>query len=47
MKLKKQFAEFYDEITIKDESEPLIEKREILQKDIEDKFPNVLASHGI
>ena len=47
MKLKKQFAEFYDEITIKDESEPLIEKREILQKDIEDKFPTVLASHGI
>lgn len=47
MKLKKQFAEFYDEITIKDESEPLREKREILQKDIEDRLPDELASHGI
>lgn len=47
MKLKKQFSEFYDEIMIKNESEPLREKREILQKDIEDKFPDVLASHNI
>lgn len=31
MKLKKQFSEFYDEIRIKDESQKLKDKREILQ----------------
>ena len=39
MKLKKQFKDFYDEICIHEESEDLKEKRDTLQKDIEDKFP--------
>lgn len=36
MKLKKQFKDFYDEICIHEESEDLKEKRDTLQKDIED-----------
>jgi len=47
MKLKKQFSDFYDEIRIQGESEQLREKREILQEDIENKFPDELKKHGI
>lgn len=47
MKLKKQFKDFYNEIRITSESEALKEKREILQKDIEDKFPDELKKHNI
>ena len=47
MKLKKQFSEFYDEICIHDESEDLKEKRDVLQKDIEDKFPDEMKKHDI
>lgn len=38
MKLKKQFAEFYDEITIKDESEPLKEKERFFKKILKTNF---------
>lgn len=47
MKLKKQFKDFYDEICIHEESEDLKEKRDTLQKDIEDKFPGEMKDHGI
>ena len=47
MKLKKQFKDFYDEICIHEESEDLKEKRDTLQKDIEDKFPSEMKDHGI
>lgn len=47
MKLKIQFKDFYDEICIHEESEDLKEKRDILQKDIKDKFPNEMKTHGI
>lgn len=47
MKLKKAFAEFYEEIKIGDESEPLIEKRKKLQHDITEKLPNELEENGI
>lgn len=47
MKLKKQFKDFYDEICIHEESEDLKEKRDILQKDIKDKFPSEMKKHDI
>lgn len=47
MKLKKQFKDFYDEICIHEESEDLKEKRDILQKDIEEKFPEEMKIHDI
>ena len=47
MKLKKHFKDFYDEICIHEESEDLKEKRDTLQKDIEDKFPGEMKDHGI
>lgn len=47
MKLKKQFKDFYDEICIHEESEDLKEKRDILQKDIEEKFPNEMEKHDV
>lgn len=47
MKLKKQFSDFYDEIKIGKESEKLKDKREILEKDIKDKFPNEMHNHNI
>ena len=47
MKLKKQFKDFYDEICIHEESEDLKEKRDILQKDIKDKFPDEMKKHDI
>ena len=47
MKLKKQFKDFYDEICIHEESEDLKEKRDILQKDIKDKFPGEMKKHDI
>ena len=47
MKLKKEFAEFYKYIRIDKETDVLIEKRGVLQSDIENKLPNELADHGI
>lgn len=47
MKLKKQFADFYEEIRIQEESEDLKSKREILETDIRDKFPGEMESHCI
>lgn len=47
MKLKKQFKDFYNEICIHGESDNLKEKRDILQKDIEDNFPDEMKDHGI
>lgn len=47
MKLKKQFSKFYDEIRIDKESQNLKDKREILQKDVEDRFPNEMKNHDI
>ena len=47
MKLKKQFKDFYDEICIHEESENKKEKRDTLQKDIEDKFPGEMKDQGI
>jgi len=47
MKLKKQFSDFYNEIRITSESDYLREKREILQSDIENRFPNELKKHDI
>lgn len=47
MKLKRQFKDFYNEICIHEESEDLREKRDTLQKDIEDKFPDEMKNHGI
>lgn len=47
MKLKKQFSDFYSEIRIDSESNILIEKRTVLQKDIENKLPTILEENGI
>ena len=47
MKLKKQFSDFYDVIRIKEESQKLKDKREILQKDVEQRFPDEMKSHNI
>lgn len=47
MKLKKQFDDFYDKIRIREETEELKEKREILTDDIVDYFPSELDSRGI
>lgn len=45
--LQKQFENFFNEIRIDTETAALIEKREILQKDIEDKLPGILEDHNI
>ena len=47
MKLKKQFADFYEEIRIQGESEYLKEKREVLEADIKKYFPSEMAKHDI
>lgn len=47
LKLKKQFKDFYDAICIHEESEDLKEKRDILQKDVKDKFPDEMKKHDI
>lgn len=47
MRLKKEFSEFYELIRIKEEVEALIEKRVILQNDIENRLPEELGKHGI
>ena len=47
MKLKKEFSEFFKAIIIDSETDQLIEKRGILQKDIETKLPEILKEHGI
>jgi hypothetical protein len=45
--LQKQFESFFSEIRIDTETATLKEKREILQDDIEDKFPDILSDHDI
>lgn len=47
MKLKKQFSDFYKYIRIDREQDTLIEKREILQRDIENRLPREMEEHGI
>lgn len=47
MKLKKQFEDFYKEITIDTEVEDLIEKREILENDFRNNFPSECEKHDI
>jgi len=47
MKLKKEFEDFYKEIRIDSETDVLIEKRETLEGEIKDKFPDKLEDHGI
>lgn len=47
MKLKKQFADFYKEIRIDDETHALRDKREVLQADIKAKLPGILEDHDI
>lgn len=47
MKLKKEFSDFYKLIRIDREQDALIEKREILQNDIEKNLPDIMADHGI
>lgn len=47
MKLKKEFSDFYKEIRIDSETNSLIEKREVLQRDIESKLPGILANQDI
>jgi len=47
MKLKKEFSDFYACIKIDSETNVLIDKRTVLQKDIIDKLPGILANNGI
>ncbi len=47
MKLKKQFEDFYKEITIDTEVEDLKEKRETLQSNITDRLPDEFDAYGI
>lgn len=47
MKLKKEFKDFYTEIRIDKESDVLKEKREVLEGDIKDRYPDILKKHGI
>ena len=47
MKLNKEFSDFYSYIRIDSETNALKEKRDVLQKDIEEKFPQILNDHGI
>lgn len=47
MKLKKQFENFYKEITIDTEVEDLIEKRKTLENDFREKFPLECGKYGI
>lgn len=47
MKLKKEFSDFFSTIRIDSETHALKAKREILQDDIESKFPGILKDHGI
>lgn len=47
MKLKKQFKNFYNEITIDNEIEDLIEKRTILENNFKNNFPVVCKDNNI
>lgn len=47
MKLKKEFASFYQEIRIDSESHVLKDKREVLEDDIKSNLPDILSEHGI
>ena len=46
MKLQKEFIKFFESIKI-DESQMLKDKRDILQRDIEDKLPDILKKRGV
>lgn len=47
MKLKKEFEQFYKDIRIDGEQNTLIQKRQILEGEIKDKFPGIMANHDI
>ena len=47
MKLKKEFLDFYKTIRIDKEQDVLVEKREILEREIKDKLPGEMDDHGI
>lgn len=47
MKLKKEFEDFYKCIRIDSETQNLIDKREVLEGEIKDKFPTIMKNHGI
>lgn len=47
MKLKKEFEDFYKCIRIDSETQNLIDKREILEDEIKNKFPNIMEKHDI
>lgn len=47
MKLKAEFEQFYKDIRIDGEQNTLIQKREMLQKEIKDKLPDIMEKHGI
>ena len=47
MKLKNEFKQFIKDITIDSEVEELIEKREILQKDFKNRFPQKCSENDI
>ncbi len=47
MKLKKEFSDFYVQIRIDGEQDSLIDKRKVLQNDIEDNFPKIMSEHYI
>lgn len=46
-RLYKEFQDFHDDIKLDKESSLLKDKREVLQEDFENKFPKILANHGI
>lgn len=47
MKLKKEFEDFYKYIRIDSESQSLIDKRNTLEGEIKDKFPDIMNNHDI
>ncbi len=47
MKLKKEFEQFFKDIVIDDEINTLIQKRTILQGEIESNLPGIFEDHGI
>lgn len=47
MKLKKEFEDFYKCIRIDSETQNLIDKRETLEGEIKDKFPDIMKKHDI
>ena len=47
MKLKKEFEQFYKDIRIDNEQNTLIQKRTILENEIKDNLPDIMAKHDI